>query len=109
MTILNKSSSRIIAKLFEEKFQKSKSKIHINDILLKKYRKPYRTANTFLLKKAHILQRLDFSNKIIEEGIIGSQIMFTDECRIVLHLKANPKINIIRLNEEDKKISILKK
>ena len=63
MTILNKSSSRIIAKLFEEKFQKTKSKIHINDILLKKYRKPYRVANTFLLTKDHILQRLDFSNK----------------------------------------------
>ena len=29
--------------------------------------------------------------------------MFTDECRIVLFTKANPKINIIRLNEEDKK------
>ena len=29
--------------------------------------------------------------------------MFTDECRIVLFTKDNPKINIIRLNEEDKK------
>ena len=104
MTILNNSSSRNIAKLFEEKFQKSISKSHINDILLKKYGKPYRALNTVLLTKDHILLRLDFfSNEIIEKGMNGSQIMFTDECRIILHSKANPKINIIRLNEEDKK------
>ena len=59
--------------------------------------------NSILLTKDHILQRLAFSNEIIENGIDGSQIMFTDECRIVLYSKANPKINIIRLNEEDKK------
>ena len=63
--------------------------------------------NSILLTKEHILQRLAFSNEIIENGIDGSQIMFTDECRIVLYSKANPKINIIRLNKEDKKISIL--
>ena len=103
LTILNKSSSRNIAKMFEEKFEKSISKSHINDILLKKYGKPYRAMNSILLTKDHILQRLAFSNEIIENGIDGSQIMFTDECRIVLYSKANPKINIIRLNEEDKK------
>ena len=103
LTILNKSSSRNIAKLFEEKFNKSVSKSHINDILLKKYGKPYRATNTILLTKDHVLQRLAFANEIIENGIKGSQIMFTDECRIVLYSKANPKINIIRLNEEDRK------
>ena len=97
MTILNKSSSRNIAKLFKEKFQKSISKSHINDKLLKKYGKPYRAVNIILLTKDHILHKLDFSNEIIEKGIGGSQIMFTDECRIILHSKANPKINIIRI------------
>ena len=29
--------------------------------------------------------------------------MFTDECIIVLYAKINPKINIIRLNQNDKK------
>ena len=86
MTILNNSSSRNIAKSFEDTFKKSISKSHINDILLKKYGKPYRALNTVLLTKDHILQRLNFSNEIIEKGISGSQIMFTDECRIILHL-----------------------
>ena len=45
LTILNKSSSRNIAKMFEEKFEKSINKSHINDILLKKYGKPYRAMN----------------------------------------------------------------
>ena len=103
LTILNKSSSRNIAKMFQEKFEKSISKSHINDILLKKYGKPYRAMNSILLTKDHILQRLAFCNEIIENGIDGSQIMFTDECRRVLYSKANPKINIIRLNEDDKK------
>ena len=29
--------------------------------------------------------------------------MFTDECRVILFPKTNPKINVIRLNSEDKK------
>ena len=100
---MNKSSSRNIAKIFGKTFGKSGSKSHINDLLLKKYGRPYKAINSILLTKEHILQRLTFSNEIIEKGIDFSQIMFTDECRIVLYSKANPKINIIRLNEEDKK------
>ena len=61
-----------------------------------------RTTNTILLIKDHVLQRLTFANIIIENGIKGTKIMFTDECRIV-YSKANPKINIIRLNEYDRK------
>ena len=106
LTIINKSSSRNIAKLFSEKFDKSICKSHINDILFKKYGKSYRAMNSILLTKDHILQRHTFANEIIEKDIKASEIMFTDECRIVLFTKANPKINIIRLNEEDKKIFI---
>ena len=48
-------------------------------------------------------QRLLFSNEIIEQKIKGSDIIFTDECRVVLYPRVNPKINVIRLNDEDKK------
>ena len=40
LTILNKSSSRNIGKMFQEKFEKSISKSHINDILLKNMENP---------------------------------------------------------------------
>ena len=46
---------------------------------------------------------MDFSNEIIEKKIKGSDIIFTDECRVVLYPRVNPKINVIRLNDEDKK------
>ena len=59
--------------------------------------------NSILLTKDHILQRHTFANEIIEKDIKASEIMFTDECLIVLFTKANPKINLISLKEEDKK------
>ena len=36
-------------------------------------------------------------------GINSNDIMFTNEYRIILFPKINPKINMIRLNSEDKK------
>ena len=92
LTIVNKSSSRNIAKLFSKKFDKTISKSHINDILLKKYGKPYRAMNSILLTKEHILQRHTFAKEIIESDIKASQIMFTDECRIVLYIKQIQKL-----------------
>ena len=50
--------------------------------------------NLILLTKEHIFQKHTFTKKITETEIKASQIMFTDECRIVLYTKANPKINI---------------
>ena len=106
LTILNKSSSRNITKQFNEKYKKTISKSSVNNYLLEKFGKPYRGINSVLLTKDHLLQRLAFSNEIIEKNIKSSEIIFTDEFRVVLYPRINPKINIIRLSEEDKKIYI---
>ena len=48
--------------------------------------------NSILLTKEHILQRHTFAKEIIESDIKASQIMFTDECRIVLYIKQIQKL-----------------
>ena len=103
MTIINKVSARNIAIQFSNKFHEIISKSSVNNFLLKKFGKPYRGMNSILLTEEHIHQRLEFSNEIINNNIKSSDIIFTDECRIVLFQKVNPKINVIRLNENDKK------
>ena len=103
MAIINKVSARNIAIQFSNKFHETISKSSVNNFLLKKFGKPYRGVNSILLTEEHIHQRLEFSNEIINNNIKSSDIIFTDECRIVLFPKVNPKINVIRLNENDKK------
>ena len=71
--------------------------------MFEKYGKPYRGVNSILLTEEHIKQRFEFSNEIIKNEIKSSDIIFTDECRIVLFPKVNPRINVIRLNDYDKK------
>ena len=39
---------------------------------------------------------------MIKKGIKSSDVIFTDECRIILFSKVNPKINVIRLSDKDK-------
>ena len=103
LTILNKSSSRNISRKFKEKFNQSISKSSVNNILFEKFGRPYRGINSILLTEEHIIQRLNFANEILEKKIYSKEIVFTDECRVVLYPRINPKINIIRLNENDKK------
>ena len=103
LTVINKTSSRNISSQFFNKFNKTISKSTINNLLLERFGKPYRGVNSILLTEDHMAQRLLFSNEIIEQKIKGSDIIFTDECRVVLYPRVNPKINVIRLNDEDKK------
>ena len=103
LTILNKFSSRNITEQFQEKLNQTISKFSINNFFFEKYGRPYRGINTVLLTKDHILQRLNFANEIIEKKIQSYELIFTDESRVVLYPRINPKINIIRLNDFDKK------
>ena len=103
LTVLNKVSTRNLALDFEKEFQTKISKSTVNNILYEKYGKPYKGVNSILLTEDHIKQRLAFSNEIIDKEIKSSDIMFTDECRVVLYPKVNQKINVIRLSAEDKK------
>ena len=103
LTVVNKISSRNISSQFSNKFNKTISKSTINNLLLEKFGKPYRGINSILLTEDHIAQRLLFSKEIIEQKIKGSVIIFTDEYRLILYPKVNPKINVKRLNDEDKK------
>ena len=103
LTVLNKVSTRNLAIDFEKEFNTSISKSTVNNILYEKFGKPYKGVNSILLTEDHLKQILAFSNEIIEKKIKSSDIMFTDECRVVLYPKVNPQINVIRLSEEDKK------
>ena len=102
LTISNKVSSKDIAKKFSKEFNKDISYSYICKLLLKKYGRPYRGITSILLTEDHIKQRLAFAEDILEKKIDSSMIMFTDECRVILFPKINPKINVIRLNSEDK-------
>ena len=103
LTVENKVSSSNIAAKFFKKFNKKISYSYVCKLLLQKFGRPYRGLNSVLLTDDHISQRLCFSNEIINNGIKSEEIMFTDECNVVLFPRINPKINVIRLNDEDKK------
>ena len=87
MTIINKVSARNIAFQFSNKFNETISKSSVNNFLFEKYGKPYRGVNSILLTEEHIKQRFEFSNEIIKNEIKSSDIIFIDECRIVLFPK----------------------
>ena len=103
LTVANKASSRNIASKFHDKFNQDISYSYVCKLLLKKFGRPYRGLNCILLNENHISQRLEFSNFIIDENIQSCDIMITDECRVVLYPKINPKINMIRFGDNDKK------
>ena len=103
LTIENKVSSRDIAAKFYRKFNKRISHSYVCKLLLNKFGRPYRGLNSVLLTDDHISQRSLFANEIINNEIKSDEIIFTDECRVVLYPKVNPKINVIRLNDQDKK------
>ena len=103
LTVLNKVSTRNLALDFKREFKTSISKSTVNNILYEKFGKPYKGVNSVLLTEDHIKQRLAFSNEIIDKEIKSSDIMFTEEFRVVLFPKVSPQINVIRLSEEDKK------
>ena len=84
LTILNKSYQRNITKQFQEKFNQTISKSSVNNILFEKYERPYCGINAVLLTKDHILQRLNFSNEIIEKKIQSYELIFIAECHVVL-------------------------
>ena len=102
LTISNRASSRNIATKFFEEYHEQISNSYICKILLKKFGRPYRGINSVLLTEDHKAQRIAFAEDIISQGIKSSEIMFTDECRIILYPKINPKINVIRLSDSDK-------
>ena len=76
-------------------------------IIIRKYSRP--GINPILLTEDQISQRLALTEKIIKKGIKSEDIMFTDKCRIMLFPKINPKINVIRLSDKDKKKFIVLK
>ena len=102
LTISNRASSRNIAAKFFEEYHEQISYSYICKILLKKFGRPYRGINSVLLTEDHKFQRIAFAEDMISQGIKSSEIMFTDECRIILYPKINPKINVIRLSDSDK-------
>ena len=83
LTVLNKVSARNLAVDFEMAFNKTISKSTVNKILYVKFGRPYKGVNSGLLTEVHIAQRLVFANEILEKNIKSSDIMFTDECKVI--------------------------
>ena len=59
--------------------------------------------NTFYLSPEHEEKRYKFANFILDNNFNTDNILFTDECRVVLFPKLNKQNNIIRYNKEDLK------
>ena len=87
LKIINKASSRNIAWKFSEKYNQSIRKSIYVIYFLENLEDLIVWLNSFLLSDEHIEQRLEFSNQIINNKVASSNIMFTDECRIVLYFK----------------------
>ena len=95
LTVVNKAFCRNISAKFQKTFNESINYSYVNKLPLKKFGQPYRGIHSILLTEDHIEQRLEFIDEIISKKIKQSDIMTTDECRIILYSKANSKINVI--------------
>ena len=91
-----------LPKEFYDNFNKSISHTTINNILNKELSKPLKIINTFNLTKIHEEKRIKFSDYIINNKISSDNILFTDECRVVLFPKLNKQNNFVRFSKENK-------
>ena len=96
-------SSRELKKEFFEEFNKKISHTTINNTLNQNLTKPLRIINTFFLTDSHEEKRKKFAKFILENNINTDNLLFTDECRVVLYPKLNKQNNVIRFNKEDRK------
>jgi hypothetical protein len=77
------------------------TKSQVNRILREKYGKPLKIRKVFYLNEAAKKKRLEFCQNIIQKGLEGKNIFFTDETRI--DTASNTKGESIRLSSKIKK------
>ena len=93
-------------KLKKEKITDSKNKRltigyrTINKILNKFIGEPRKIRKVFFLSEDQKRKRIDFCKKILEKGLTGKEIFFTDETQIDLSNYVNDSIRLTKENEE---------
>ena len=76
------------------------TKSQVNRILREKYGKPLKVRKVFYLNDAAKKKRLEFCQKIVQMGLEGKNIFFTDETRI--DTEPNTKGESIRISSKIK-------
>jgi transposase len=85
------ASSRKLASKIRKKFLIKICHSTVNNCLKKIFGKPKRATKTFYLRKKDKEKRIKFGKMIIEKGIKGKEIFFTDEKRFLLDIPLNRK------------------
>ena len=96
-------SSRELKKDFQKTFNKDISQTTVNNILNKDLSKPLKIVNTFILNESHQGKRKKFAQFILDNNVNTDNIVFTDECRVILFPKLNKQNNMIRYSKEERK------
>ena len=108
---VSECSSRNMARVLNKKLKKEKitdSKKRqltigyrtINKILNKFIGEPRKIRKVFFLSEDQKRKRIDFCKKILEKGLTGKEIFFTDETQIDLSNYVNDSIRLTKENEE---------
>ena len=99
-------------KLAKDKMNRKVSKATICRILNKEYGKPRKIKKVFFLNKKQKDERIKFFKTILEKGIKGDQIFFTDETKIEMGAYLNDHIRLSKDRKEKSKkgvhLSLLK-
>ena len=90
-------------KEFQENFNKTISHTTINNILNNSLSKPLKVVNKFVLNESHEEKRKKFAKFILDNRSNTDNILFTDECRVILFPKLNKQNNLIRYSKEERK------
>ena len=100
---INAPSSRELKKEFHETFNKDISHTTINNILNTELTTPLKIVDTFLLNDTNQEKRKKFAKFILDNNINKDNIVFSDECRVILFPKLNKQNNMIRYSKEERK------
>ena len=86
--------------LQRDKMNMTISKATVCRILKKEYGKPRKIKKVFYLNQKQKEQRLKFCQMILEKGIKGEQIFFTDETKIEMGSNINDHIRLSKENQQ---------
>lgn len=98
--MLNKITKYINLKLKKDKINLSISKPTVCRILKKEYGAPRKIKKVFYLNQKQKEQPIEFCKMMLERGIKGDQIFFTDETKIEMGSYINDHIRLSKENKE---------
>jgi len=102
-TGIEMASSRKITRKLEHKYKVKVCHSTVNKALNSMLSRPRKVRKVFFLNDDHLQQRKDFCDYLLEEGITGEGIFFTDESNFDLSNNINSQTNKIRLSKSSLK------